>query len=329
MPKDLSSIRLGRLNRIMMELALGDVVPKERLLCRLEYARGRTFERDLRFLRDEYAVDVAYDRRRKGYQLRGSGRFLLTLDLSDREVTALAAGLRMAAHFLPHLDEECARLWHVLRSVIPESLGRQGDTLGKCAVVALPVSPVAPDIFEIVTGAITRRRMLRFAYASPQRSDGEAREHTVSPWGVYFRAHAWYLCGQSERHGTPGNYRVGRIIWAEMLDCPWHADVPEGMCMEDYASSAWYGRPGPATIPVRIRVRAPLTTAVSETVWHPTQRIVWETGESLVLEATVPDLEDVAHWVLASAPHATALDPPELRRLVTAWAGMVEKGNAD
>ena len=321
MPQDLSSIRLRRLNRMMLELASGDCVSKNAVMKRLEYTQSRTFERDLAFLREEFGVDIAYDRGKKGYRLEGKGRFLLTLDLSEQDVMALSAGLRMAAHFLPHLEEGRDRLWNTLRTAIPETLARQGDELGKSAVVALPVSPVDPDIFETITTAITNRRMLRLRYAAPGRSGDSPHEHDVSPWGVYFRAHAWYLWALNERFTTPNPFRIGRITRADILDRAWHEVPPGDLCVEQYASSAWYGMPGPAITPVRIRVLAPLATAVSETMWHPTQRITWaKDGSSLVLEAAVPNLDEVARWILASAPNAEPLDPPELRDLVTTWA---------
>ena len=147
----------------MLALASGDPASKQRLMRDLEYTQSRTFERDISFLRDEYAAEIAFDRKKKGYILKGKGRFLLTLDLSERDVTALSAGLRMAAHFLPHLEKDCGRLWNTLRTAIPETLAQQGDALGKCAVVTLPVSPVDPGIFETITGAITKKRMLRTA----------------------------------------------------------------------------------------------------------------------------------------------------------------------
>ena len=321
MPQDLSSIRLRRLNNLMLALASGDPASKQRLMRDLEYTQSRTFERDISFLRDEYAAEIAFDRKKKGYLLKGKGRFLLTLDLSERDVTALSAGLRMAAHFLPHLEKDCGRLWNTLRTAIPETLAQQGDAIGKCAVVTLPVSPVDPGIFETITGAITKKRMLRIAYNAPGRAAEAPHEHTLSPWGVYFRAHAWYLWALNERFDAPSPFRIGRVTGAEVLDRPWHADPPADTCVETYASSAWYGMPGPATIPVRIRVRSPLATAVSETTWHPTQRITWDDdGCALTLEAVVPNLDDVARWILASAPSAEAVEPVELRELVRKWA---------
>jgi len=87
MPRDLSSIRIARLNDLVQELSSHGILPKKELMARLEYTQGRTLERDLAFLRDQYGVEIDYDRHKGGYRLRGTGRFL--------EVMAIALGFTL------------------------------------------------------------------------------------------------------------------------------------------------------------------------------------------------------------------------------------------
>ena len=76
MPRDLSSIRIARLNDLVQELSSRPFLPRKELMSRLEYTHGRTLERDLAFLRDQYGVEIEYDRHRGAYRLSGTGRFL-------------------------------------------------------------------------------------------------------------------------------------------------------------------------------------------------------------------------------------------------------------
>jgi predicted DNA-binding transcriptional regulator YafY len=85
------------------------------------------------------------------------------------------------------------------------------------------------------------------------------------------------------------------------------------MDVETWASSAWYGCAGDEIYNVKIEVEPPLATVVGETVWHPTQNIEQKKDGSIFLTATVPDLGDVARWVLASSPYAKVVEPPELK----------------
>ena len=315
MPKDLSSVRIARLNKLVQELRLHPRISKEELFARLEYGCERTFERDLTYLREEHALDVVYDRSAKHYRLYDSGRYLLRFDLSAREVTALVAGLGMAAHFLPHLGGDSERLWKKIDALLPRNLSEQGEALGRCAVVALPVSAMDPHVFEELLRAVRERKNVRIVYLSPW-GDGAEREHELAPWGVFFRAHAWYLWGGSPRFSTFSTYRISRIRAVELLQEPWSVEPPEGACLAQYAASAWYGLPGEAKHTVRLRIDPPLASVVAETVWHSTQKLSEGENGSLFLSACVPDLDEVARWVLASAPHVHVLEPEELARIL-------------
>jgi len=59
---------------------------------------------------------------------------------------------------------------------------------------------------------------------------------------------------------------------------------------------------------------------VAETEWHPTQRIDREPDGSTVLTVEVPDLDEIARWVLANGSSAEVLEPEELRTRVRAMA---------
>ena len=50
--------------------------------------------------------------------------------------------------------------------------------------------------------------------------------------------------------------------------------------------------------------------------WHPSQQTMLQPDGSVVLTAEVPHLEDVARWVLAGAPNAKVIAPPQLRHIV-------------
>ncbi len=314
MPRDLSSIRIARLNDLVQELSSRPFLPRKELMSRLEYTHGRTLERDLAFLRDQYGVQIDYDRHRGAYRLSGTGRFLALFDLTEREVTALAAGLGMATHFLPHLQEECASLWGKVRFRLPAGLSDHGERLGQSAVVALPVSPLDPKVFETCLNAIRQSKTIRIRYRSPYR-DGSYKDYELSPWGVFFRAHAWYLWAGSPQCGEARTFRVSRIARVVMEERPLDMPPPEGG-VAAFARSAWYACPGEPCHEVRIRVKPPLADVVAETRWHASQKLEKEAGGSLLLSATVPDLDEVARWVMASAPYAEVLEPAELREKI-------------
>lgn len=326
MPRDLGSIRIARLNDLVQELSTHGFLPKKELMARLEYTQDRTLERDIAFLRDQYGVQIDYDRHRGAYCLRGTGRFVAVFDLSEREVTALAAGLGMASHFLPHLQEECESLWGKIRFRLPRGLSDHGERLGQSAVVALPVSPMDPKVFETCLNAIRQSKAIRIRYRSPY-GDGSVKGYELSPWGVFFRAHAWYLWAGNPACGEARTYRVSRISQVVMEERPMDMQPPEAG-VAAFAQSAWYACPGEPCHDVAIRVRPPLADVVAETPWHASQSLSREEDGTLRLFAKVPDLDEVARWVMASAPYAEVIEPPALRERIRDLAGQAAQRHA-
>ena len=312
MPRDVSSVRLSRLNRLMMLFYRYPRVSREDILRGVGYAAGRTFERDAEFLRDEYGVEIAYSRETRLYTLCSRGTFILNCTMGEKEVLALSAGLCMAGHFLPHLREEAAELWSKLKALLPEELAQQGDELGRSAVVALPVSTIDPVVFETILDACRSARTLEITYTSPY-GDGASRAHVVYPWGVFFQAHAWYLWAGNVKYPDTGTYRISRIRSVRPVPGVPRVDPPEGEDLRSYASSAWYACAGKACTPVGIKVLPPLSRVVAETVWHPSQRVEECEDGAIILRASVPDIGEVVRWMLAGAPYALPLEPPELR----------------
>lgn len=198
-PKDLSSIKLQRLNLLMGLLSTGRTVPKEEIIASLEYRTSRTFERDLDFLRSAHCVEIVYDKARKGYRMEGKGSFILNFTVSEKEVMSLVAGLRMARHFLPHLEDSSESLWGKMRNALPENLLRSGDSLGRSAVMSLPVSSMDGRVFAMIVESVEKGQNLRISYRSPY-GDGSSKTRVVSPWGVFFQSHAWYMWGLSLIH---------------------------------------------------------------------------------------------------------------------------------
>lgn len=318
MPRDLSSIRILRLNDLVKELSTHGSLPRKELMARVEYTNGRTLERDLAYLRDQYGVEIEYDRHKGAYRLHGTGRFVAVFDLTEREVTALAAGLGMASHFLPHLQDECESLWGKIRFRLPEGLSDQGERLGQSAVVALPVSPMDSKVFETCLNAIRQSKAIRIRYRSPY-GDGNVKAYELSPWGVFFRAHAWYLWAGHPASGETRTFRISRISQVIMEERKMDMAPPEAG-VEAFAMSAWYACPGEPCHKVTVLVKPPLADVVAETPWHVSQALSREPGGTLRLSASVPDLDEVARWVMASSPYAEVLEPPALRDRIQALA---------
>jgi predicted DNA-binding transcriptional regulator YafY len=321
LPRDLSSARLARLNALLQLLASTPFLSKERLFEKLDYSTNRTFERDLAYLRNEFDAQIRWDPGYKGYVLENSGTFVMHLDLSGSEATALVAGLGMAAHFLPHLTKDCHSLWQKMQSALPENLASQARQLAQSAVMALPVSTLNSEIFAHILHAMGRKRTIDAWYTKPYDLHPKPEHYRLSPWGVYFVGHAWYLWAWSHTSTPEGerSFRISRFGQATPTDEAARS-VPEGHSVTTYAGGAWYAFSGGKRRKVLLKVYPPMSRVVAETEWHVSQQIEERPDGNILLSAEVPHLEEVAKWVLASAPYAEVLEPAELRQRVAELA---------
>lgn len=318
MSKDLNSVRISRLFSLVA--LLSKPVSRDEIIARLEYIGRRTLERDLKFLRDEFGVQIKFSRSKKTYTTEGARSFLVYLKLTRDEVSAVAAGLGMAGHFLPHLKEAGDSAWEKFSACVSRSLLEHGRILAKSTTVSLPTPNVDPSKFEKILDAVTNKTTLLMDYKSPKRVS--SRKYTVSPWGLCFRGHAWYIRLWDHKAREGRSFRISRI---NDIACAKEKYVgPKDGDIDVNSSYVWYVESGEPKYEIKVRIAKDLATAVSETTWHITQTITENKDGSIDFCAKVPNLQEVAWWVLASAPHATVIEPQELRDIVADLAQKVQ-----
>lgn len=322
MPKDMTSIRHERLSNIMALFQSHTKVSHDMLKTVGEYSSERTLQNDLRFLRETYNVDIRYDHHEKLYIMFYAGTFLINLKVTDREVEALTAGLKMVSHFLPHLGKDAESLWNKLGNHIPGEVISCGADLARATVMAAPVAPVNADVFNVLLEGRRKRSSVNIRYVSPGK---ESRVWLLSPYDIYYRGSAWYVVSYNHRHKNLGIHRISRITRASLTSEPYVSPEESGF-NDDYVSSAWYINPGSEKHPIKLRISNPLAETLREIRWHPTQKIEEEQGGDIILTAEVPHLDEVARWVLAGAPAVHVLEPDELKIMVREFA---EKAIAD
>lgn len=330
MPREVSSFRIRRLKNLLLLLrARGEQgVETDTLLRQCEYSSRRLLQDDIRMLREEFGAEIVFSRKYPPrYRLTYEGDFLLLLTLTDRDVVTLVAGLGMASHFLPHTREACQALWSKMQRLLPDSSVSFGQWLANAATVATPVSDMDGAVFEQLLQALRSRFMVALEYVSPYGTR-EVRTHILAPWGVFFRSHAWYLLAGKEGYATPGVFRLSRVRALHPLPNLPFIEPPKDYSQEHFTASAWYVAPGTPEHDIRLHVVEPMATIVAETHWHPSQTLQRVAEDALVLSARVPDLREVARWVLSAAPYITVLDPPELRTLVHDWSAQMMEQNA-
>ena len=192
-------------------------------------ALHRRLENDLRRIRDCLSLDLGYDRRTGGYEIRGVWQVPL-LDLPDENLATIAWLEETFGLDSPQHDEVHALLGRLKLYLGTERLG----ALERCrTALALDLHPrdedrIAPAVWDGLARALLERRQVELLYLSPQYEDGQPRRHVVDPHRHYFdttRGHYYLHAYCRSVQGPQGreepcryvDYRVGRILELKVL----------------------------------------------------------------------------------------------------------------
>ncbi len=327
MGREISSVRIRRLLRLVSYLRKkgGAGAQVSDILTHCEYSGKRALQDDIRLLRDEYKAQIAFRRDYpQRYCLTYEGEFLLSLSLEMNEISALAIGLGMAGHFIPDFKKHCTTLWHKIAGIVPDEFIMMGELLAGTATMQLPVSDIKSWVFETVLEAIYKHEAVEIDYISPY-GDRKVKTHIISPYDMFFKAHSWYMAaGDGERVLT---FRLSRIERIALLDETKFIPPPDGYNPEIFRQSSWYVKSGQLKHTIRLEIREPAASIVSEIHRHPTQRTERINDDTIELTATIPDLEEAARWILSCSPCITVKAPDELREMVCNMARKIIASN--
>jgi predicted DNA-binding transcriptional regulator YafY len=205
---------------VVYDDAYGDLTSKSEI---------RALENDLKRLRN---LGVEYEYSGGEYRLLGYGEFA-PVALSERDLNTLAFLTETFAPDSPN-GEAVQALIRRVADWLPEP---QADSLEgrrqrwRIDLGRRDQDVIEPEVQAKIEQAITQRRLLRFAYLSPNHTDGAPRIHTVQPWHLTFDTtlRHLYLEAYMQEARTPEGvqraghwlrYRLGRILPEGMTILP-------------------------------------------------------------------------------------------------------------
>ncbi|MDQ4079105.1 MAG: WYL domain-containing protein, partial [Chloroflexota bacterium] len=186
-----------------LQRAPRDRASLQSLVCRIEgedayhLAAGRAlqkaFEDDLKRAREQFGVDIRYDRSEGHYRIvevaeRG------WVDVPDEVLQMLVFLYHTFDEDAPQAEEVRAALdWLV--SYLPTSRRSwiQQQRPGFEVELRELDQAIHPVVEERVRQAVRQRRELLFRYLSPRYPDQQPREHRVEPYELRLKEGHWYL----------------------------------------------------------------------------------------------------------------------------------------
>lgn len=140
---------------------------------------------------------------------------------------------------------------------------------------------------------------------------------------MVFRRHSWYLLAHSYEHGKVVQFKLARFRSAEQTGE--HFAVPADFSPEEFFDNCWEAWPGEAIELVRVRFAPSVARMIGEVKRHPTQRVFSQPDGSVIFEADVAGIEEIAIWILGYGKYAEVLSPVSLREYIAEHVeGMAE-----
>ncbi len=190
------------------------------------------------------------------------------------------------------------------------------------------------EVIDALMVAIEDTQVVSVAYQSLNATEPSTRE--LHPHGFMYNFRALYLVAYAPEHRAIRTYKVNRIEDVQPTKKTFERlanfDIRkylEGSFGVHSSSGEWFD--------VRVRFDAVVARYVSETCWHPTQRLVPQRDGSLIAEFRLNTAEELRSWTLGFGSHATVLEPlalrnslrDELRRALESYPDAPPAGQGD
>lgn len=151
------------------------------------------------------------------------------LMFTQEEARALLLGARMVqAWGDPALEDAARGVLEKVRAVAAPALREELDSQTLMAP-GFHVDPAVREKLGLVRESILRQRKIRFQYT---RADGEARERTVRPLGLFFWGTTWSFGAWCELRRAFRNFRVDRMGALAVTDEAF--SIEPGKALDDY-----------------------------------------------------------------------------------------------
>ncbi len=168
------------------------------------------------------------------------------------------------------------------------------------------------EVIHTVQRGLVEGKQLAAIYISPYESG--SKRLVLHPYRLCLIKQAWYVIARVTVAEQPQTLRISRFESLRSLESP--ATVPADFDLRAYFGNAWGVYRGDRTYDVEIRFSPEAADLVTETTWHPTQKVQRRRDGGVTLVFRVDGLNEIVHWVLGWSGRATVVRPDDLRLLV-------------
>ena len=277
---------------------------------------GRTFKRDIEWLRDQQAP-IEYDAQRHGYYYADEAFELPTVMLTEGDLLALLVTERaLAAYRNSPYYERLRSIFDRLTELLPEKVTVHSEDLAQnVTVVTEPVTEIDNAVWQAVQSCLQHERSVAIHYQAPGYASSVIR--VIDPYHIVGFRGEWYLIGYSHHDAEIRIYALGRVTGAN--ETKGRFDRPPRFDTANYIDPAFGVFLGGQWDDITVRFDAAVASKIRERFWHPDQRIEDTADGGIILRFRTNQREQTLFWVAQWGPNAEILEPADLRELAATW----------
>ncbi|MCE5278851.1 MAG: WYL domain-containing transcriptional regulator [Planctomycetaceae bacterium] len=309
-------IRQWKLLRLLQSRHFG--VCLEDLIAELGSCK-RTIQRDLKLLQGagfpisfEQHLGEVGDRERRFWKLEH--RFLESqnLVLSMVEVLSLLLSQQLLASLAgTPLGDGLKSVIGKIESVLSIKARGYFSDLEDVLIVKETVQPEFSAMYssiESINRAISESRVLQIRYKSPRKSDGFSS--AFHPYNLILHKNDLYCIGRVVAKDQIRTLKVRRLQALDLTEKKFTR--PERFCLGGHLDGSFGIVYSGEYETVQARLSGWAATEVREHKWHPTQKIIGGTNDSLVVQFDLSNTMEFKTWLLSFGRHAKLLKPKHL-----------------
>jgi proteasome accessory factor B len=307
--------RLARFYRVLRYLAAHPEGATVDSVAGFTAMSRRTVYRDLRALEGEIGIPLWSEGGKWGIV---EGAFLPPLRLTLDEAVAFFLAARLMAQFADRYDPDTGAAFQKLAEILPPVVARHLERTVD-VLAARPPDELLTRHLRLLARAWSERRIVELTYDAATYSPGRPlRRSRVHPYLLEASAttRALYLIGFDESRGAVRTFKLQRIL--ELSLAPETFDAADSTPVQDDLGRAWGVITDQEEVEVELRFAPSVASLVTETTWHPTERVAHEADGSVTWRARVPGTIEIKRWILGWGADVEVVGPAELRDQVAA-----------
>jgi len=271
----------------------------------------RTIQRDLAVLESELGIPLVTEGRR--YLVMPGTHALAPVRFTLHEARAIYLASRLFFRHADERDPDGITALEKLAEALPELLARQVQSTAR-QLKERPRNPEQTDILRNITEALSASRTIIIQHRSV--NSPEVRALHLDPFLLEpsTTGAATYVVGWSHYHQQIRTFKLDRIQAVEVTTQVF--TPPDLSDLVNQMANSWGVVFGEDRYDVAVEFSPSVARRISETNWHPSQRLTPLPDGGVRLELQLPSLMEFIPWVRSWGADALVAGPEELRSQV-------------